>query len=1351
MKPPARFVALLALLLAACTVRASELPEFRFRHLTTHEGLAANTVRAVLQDSSGYLWFGTDEGLDRYDGIRIRHFPLSNRRFDECITALQETDSLLWIGTVHGVYCFDYATEQIRPFDLATPEGETVDCTVRAFTTDLDGCLWIATEGQGVFCYSPAGNGLYRRSLPAETQNVAADLLADADNRLWAVTNQGPHGLYRLNRATNRFEPFALHYDHAPKEEARPQSLTLLQAADGRLWLGTWQSGLHCVDTDTGHATVHLPPSQARGTLHIHSLLEYAPGLLLAGSDDGLLLFDVHTGQHRLLSNPPLDPAALSSRFVYPLTRDREGGLWAGTFYGGVCYSPPGSAAFENYGRSTTSGSLPGSVIARFCEDRYGRIWIASDDGGLCHFLPAEGRFVSHPLPGGGRNVHALCLDGDDLWVGTYADGIHVMDTRTGRFRPGFSNGNLPPEASSSYAIFRDRTGTVWVSTLSGIYRYDRSSGRFLPTGELHATAIDIDQDSVGNLWFATQGNGIFRLDTAGRYRHYPTPLADSPASSQANCIHVDPDGTLWAGTQAGLCRLDTASDSFTAVSLPADGGNDNICGIVRTGATLWLTTSHGLLRYNPTDGSCLRFTRDDGLHNDCFVVNAVMQASDGKVYAGTANGFNAFLPHRLPANRVPPPVVVNGIEVDGSEVRPGEELLPRWPEGGGPLHLYPEHRVVSLRFAALSFCVPSKNRYVYLLEGFDKGWTTAGSEHRATYTNLPPGHYVFRVRATNNSGLWSTGEAKLLIEVHPPFYQTVPARILQILLVLLAAAFCVRLAWKRANRRQAAALARTQAEQQQALHEAKINFFTTIAHEIRTPVTLIIAPLDKVMRSSVPLPPAVMDDLTVIERNSRRLLDLVSQLLDFRKVEREGLPMHPTRLDVRALADEVARRFEPSFRSRNLRLTTSLPDRPLEAVADGEQLTKLISNLLSNALKYAHTEAVLSCSLSPDGMHYVLSVADDGPGIPPEQRRLVFRPFFQGHPGTGGTGIGLSIVAHVAERHGGEVEVLPSPSGGTLLTATLPVSGPPLTPTLAASAPTPPPDILPDLSVPASQGTSPTVVLVVEDHADMRSFLADSLSTHYQVLTASDGSEALEVLRAHEVTLVVSDWMMPRTDGPSLCRTLRADPSLCHVPFVLLTAKTDDDSRVEGMDCGADAYVEKPFSVAYLLACLRNLLQLRQLLRRRFSSQPSMPLDGIAFNPTDAALLQRMEQLVEEHLADPHLSADFLARELGVSRSGLFAKVKSLAGATPGELIQLIRLKRAAQLLAEGGRRINEVCYMVGFSSPSYFAKCFQRQFGVKPTDYATGKRTADEKEKADTAAHTSGTATAGDGSGSE
>ena len=1269
--------------------------DYRYRNITMNDGLAANGVRNIVQDKEGFIWFGTDNGLCRYDGRQMLPYRIAELGINQYVSALLACDDGIYVGTEKGVYQLDRAANGKEPLFARLPMD--IRSVVTRLVQDKEGNLWASTMEDGVWLYARQNGQTKHYQLSGDIKAVA-EVFVDSDNQIWAITNWGNPPIQRLNRLHDRFEPVNLGYD------GNYSGLRMLQTRDGRMWIGSWEEGLLLMHGD-GRLEQVLDPRRTKTGHHIHTLFQRSDDCIWIGCDDGVVCFNPKTMTcKQLFDDLQIPQGWQQARFVYAVTTDTEGGLWIGTFYGGVYYISPVGKRFEAFSVET---GLSGNVISRFCEDKYGRIWIASDDGGLMCYNPKERRFVDYPHKDvlSQQNAHALSFCGDELWVGTYTNGVMVLDIESGNLSQHMRTDDPHSlDNPSCYAVYTDKRGQVWVGTMGGVSLYDRTKKTFEPVVKTDAMVIDIDEDQQGNLWVSTQSNGLWRYNIKDKhatpYRHDDKDGHSLP-DNQVNCTLVDESGRVWIGTLGGLCRYDTGKGHFEQIRLEVP--TRNIVGIIEDNGALWLSTDRGIVKYEPRQASAAqpsgenvqRFTLHDGLVSEQFQPNSVLKASDGRIYFGSTSGFNTFQPYQIKANSVMPPVYITSMSILNREEHTPTGLPFDLSQTTEQELSYSDARMLTFTFASLSYCSPEKNQYAYRLDGFDTGWNYVGNQNRATYTNLPAGTYTFRVKATNNDGIWSANEATLRIVVHPPFWWSWYAKLFYLLLVCCAIWLYVHYRLRKAERQHQQEIERLNAAKEKEVREARLNFFTMIAHEIRTPVSLIIGPLEKMMKNGSP-----SDDISMIDRNARRLLELVNQLLDFRKVEQQSFVLHLAPHNIYELTRSVCERFVPTFEQSGKRFTVDYPDEQFTAMVDKEAVTKVISNLLTNANKYTKDEVRLTCTVEPDGRQFRIAVSDNGMGIREEDRQRIFEPFYQAEDNKPGTGIGLNIVKNIVEQHHGTITVESEIGKGSTFTVVLPVG-------------------LPQSSTDASTASSLPMMLIVDDSKDMVTFLSDNFKGIYEVITAGDGIEALDMLRQHEVSIIISDWMMPRMDGADFCRHVRRDPLTSHIPFVMLTAKTDDASKVRGMDIGADTYIEKPFSVQYLEACIRNILQMRRHLVEKFSTQPLKPVTEIAQNPTDNEFLARMNKVIEDNFSNSELNVNFLAEQLNISRSGLFAKIKSLADITPNEMIQMVRLKKAAQLLQEKKYTVSEISYMVGFSSPSYFSKCFQKQFGIKPADY--------------------------------
>lgn len=1321
--------AVLALSMTPYTAHAMSDPNVRA--ITMNNGLPNNAVRNIVQDKNGFVWFGTDNGLCRYDGYSVQTFYNAQQKFDQYVSALSTCDEGMLVGTSNGIYLLSFVDEQFQKLD------DKINTSVRHISVDEEKNVWISTAGQGVFRYNLTTHDS-RRYLQHVAQGRWASTLVDVNNQVWAICNSDNVGIYKLNKSTDRFEPFRIKGGHSIEG-----GMAMLALRDGSILVGTWDKGLYQVYPD-GTAELLINGTLSTAVHHIHTLFDDHGAFVLVGSDDGMLKYDLQKHTWRMLSEVDNPSRSSRERFVYSIASDREGGLWVGTFYGGVNYMP--SKHYEDRFHAYEAGDkgMLGNVVGRFCEDAQHHIWVATDDAGVGCYDPVSDSFIDYPGKASlsRYNIHGLLAEGGNLWLGTYASGIVRMNIATGAQQTFQMDGQ--GAGTSCYSLFRDSQQRLWATSMDGAALFDEGKQVFRTLKSFKSLTVDISEDGRGNVWFATQGAGLWCYTKNRQWRQYLNVEGDTTTiiSNQVNCLRRGPKGQCYLATDRGICEYDYKTNTFHHIEIAAP--SQDFASIICYQGELWLSSSKGIVRYVPGEQTRV-FNRYDGLTGDQFLPNSGLLASDGRIYFGTTQGFNAFYPYQIKLNQVAPPVTITSLDIFNEHVQVGSDKLPESLSHIKQLDLSYNDNMFNISFAALSYVSPEKNLYSYQLEGFDKTWITT-NEHRATYTNLPYGTYTFRVKAANNDGVWSQGEATLKIVVHPPFWWSLPAKLLYLLIVGGLIWLYTQGRLKREKRRHQRELDRLEEKQEQEMREARLQFFTMIAHEIRTPVTLIIGPLEQLkeqwreMSKVIKESGTMSQTLDVIDRNAQRLLLLVNQLLDFNKVQQKGMQVHFRLQNISKMMHAVAERFEPTLTQKGAKLEVEYPADDFAAIIDNEAITKVISNLMTNASKYTKDYVRLSCRPLEDGEHFRIEVQDNGMGVSEDEKEKIFRAFYQARDNKPGTGIGLNIVKNLVDAHHGEVNVESQPGEGATFIVVLPVNQPDAVIEEADGVVSVP--VMEDdaeqtgENAAAEQGDEQAeqtedakdkgtnnmlpAMLIVDDDQDMRHFIQAHFEKQYRVFAAENGKEALSVLRKHNVNIIVSDWMMPEMDGPEFCRKVRNNANTSHLPFVMLTAKTDDASKTEGMNCGADIYIEKPFSMKYLEASVRNLLDMRHLLLSKFSHTPLEPIEEIAPTQVDNEFLTQMTRIIEENLSNPELNVVFLAGKLGMSRSSLFNKIRGLADVTPNEMIQLVKLKKAAHLLQNGKYRVSEVSYMVGFSSPSYFSKCFQKQFGMKPAEFA-------------------------------
>lgn len=1304
-----------------------------YRHYDVSSGLPGNCIRSIVQDSVGYIWMATQNGLSRYNGITFTRFgktsgPDGLSSLNIMKLCPHADNRHLWVATVEQLYLFDTATEQFNRFTMTAGNDGAEVGHVFSMTYDTDGCLWIGTRN-GLFAYdSTAGSLVHYTHSPADANSMADDhvwvVFRDSSGTLWIGTR---NGLSRYNPVTDSFA----NYRSSGLSFGKPACndiISICESAQGSIYVGTWYGGIGRLNRDSGSFTYMFGEGDTLTIPRVRTIFRRSDESMFLGSDDGLYIFYPESGR--------CEHADTRHRHesVYECFRDREGGIWLGTYFSGASYLPPTSSNFQWYhpgnGRGT---SLHGKIISQFCEDPSGKIWIATEDRGLNLFDPAADKFTALPHIGY-HNLHALLWSDGKLLIGSFSKGLFVYEPSSGKVR-NFTN--VPDDSTSLindhvYSIYRDRRGTIYVGTMDGCCTFDTATGLFAPVEQLRSNHIyDMTEDREGNLWIASKRQGVWRRDArTARWTNYRHSDRDSSTICCDDVLRVyaDAAGTLWFGTEGkGLSRYNPGSDSFDNFTLERLIADNTIYGILadRSGH-YWLSTNSGLVRFNPDTDEAQLYTFHDGLQSNQFNFRSSMQASDGYFYFGGVNGFNKFNPYNLAINTVKPSVVVSAVilHTPDNAINRSQRLNAR----NSAITIPHDIPLFDIQYESLSYVAPAKNQYAYRMDGIMKDWVYT-DKNAVSFLNLSPGHYTFRVKSSNNDGVWSDNESTLSIDVLPSVWGSTWMKAIYTVMILCLLA-ALWLLFKRRQRIRHEQRARDEQQlRHQEVYQAKFNFFTQIAHEIKTPLTLIQAPLESVIEAHS-WNTDVENNLHVIQKNTNRLLELVKQLLDFRKIDSGGYAVMFTATDMNRLIEDAAERFR-TISMNGISLNVNVPEVHVRCMVDREAMIKIISNLLVNAMKYAiaNIEISLTVDVKPGGDRPVMtiSVRDDGPGIDAAEAEKVFEPFYQGqnHTGTSsGVGIGLSLVRLLVDKHSGSVCVNTDYTGGCEIRVIIPY----LAPTEQDANSDEGAEIAINHTAPDQQQPAYSI-LVVEDNRDMRNFIANSLASAYTVRMTGNGNEALNILNEEAIDLIISDIIMPEMDGFDLLKAVRADDMLCHIPFILLSAIGSIDSKIEGLDYGADAYIEKPFSVNHIRATINNLRENRNRILKQFSSMPSLGCAIPATGSADTSWMNKLHEIITSNLADETFTIDVLSQEMNLSRSSLQRKLKGIADMTPNDYIRLIRLKAAGELLRKGEYRINEVCYLVGFNNPSYFSRCFYRQFGILPKDYA--RQCADGTEK--------------------
>lgn len=1306
------------------------------------------------------MWFGTASGLNRYDGYTFKIYRHrendSTSLNDDLIVKIQEgPQNKFWIDTRYGQCIFDPVSEKANANTLAyCRQLKLPVAAVTDIVKDKQGSYWFAQTGVGFSKYNPAAQTVrtfHRQAVKGNAPDIA-DMAADNAGIVWVMYADGL--LEGYNSATEK-----LIYSKAGilkrSDELRYRLFTDMQ---NELWIYTegYPQGAFCFNTTTNQLLHYHREGNATRLNNnlVTGIQQDNNGMIWIITDHGgVNLINKRTGSITYLENKAEDIKSISQNSINAIYRDNTGIIWLGTYKKGINYYHENIIKFPVYRHLLSDArSLPFDDVNRFVEDGKGNLWIGTNGGGLIYYdrsnntyrtfkhNPANANSISNDV------VVSLFIDHNKkLWIGSFYGGLDCYDGQRFIHYKNDVADSTSISDNSIWEIYEDAQQQLWIGTLTGgLNRFDAQKNIFYHyrkgPGSLNSNYISaLAEDQQGNLWIGTEsGINVLNKQT-GKFIYYAHDSKDqrSLGNNNVTALLNDSRGNMWVATRDGLNLFDKNINAFRHFST-ADGlAENNILTIMEDNAhTLWMGTTNGLSRAwiqnNRSDVSQILFRNydeRDGLQGREFNENAALKTKQGELIFGGANGFNIISPEAVAHNTIVPEVVLTDLRVFDKSPQPGEVfndrvLLKTAISEVKEITLKYHENIFSLEFAALNYSNPEKNQYAYKLEGFNNDWLkTDGSHRTVTYTNLDPGIYTFRVKASNGDGVWNEQGTALVVTILPPFWRTIPAFIIYAILLAVILFAARRLTIQRAHMRFQLAQQKKEAERVHELDLLKLKFFTNVSHEFRTPLSLIMAPVEKMLKQTQE--PEQKKQYQLIYRNARRLLALVNQLLDFRKLEMRELRLYPSLGDIVAFVKEVSHSFTDMAGAKhiNLNFTTDIPS--LQISFDSDKLERILFNLLSNAFKftpeYGNIEVIVNMQLQ----YVSIQVKDSGIGIPVEDQDKIFERFFQHDvPGSilnQGSGIGLAISKEFVRLHQGTISVTSEPGKGTCFTVLLPVTGPAVETTVPVSE-----ELLVaevgegQLDQPEKVNRKRPVILIVDDNEDIRFYLKDNLRRNYTVYEAVNGAEGWERTKQLQPDLVVSDVMMPVMDGMQLCRNIKNDKHTSHIPVILLTARSAAEPKMEAFQVGANDYVTKPFSYEMLQSRIRNLLAQQEAMRKLFQKQLEVNPTEISITSVDEQFIRQSIETVEQNISNPDFSVEDLSRALHMSRVALYKKLLALTGKSPLDFIKTLRLKRAAQLLEKSQFTISEIAYEVGFNNPKYFARTFKKEFGMLPSEYA-------------------------------
>ncbi|PHN05688.1 two-component regulator propeller domain-containing protein [Flavilitoribacter nigricans] len=1318
--------------------------QLSFHKLSTQQGLSHSTVYAITQDDRGFMWIGTREGLNRYDSYELKTYYADGERSNLAsnqINALLATDEQLLVGTSNGLSLYLPAKDQF----------------VRIGRDSLNESINQIYRGQDSTIFVCTNKGLYRLNDDLQPERLMGPVSANSicnykSNVFWLALNREVMLINHLGEVIKSYRP-----QQPPELQTQVDRLNtmhrIIQDREGDIWLIT-DKGLFRYDPPADefqHVPIHRGENGIEANV-IRTIDTDQDQRLWLGTELGLFIYDKKSGEVQHYNQSFTDANTLSDKSIYALYLSRENIAWIGTYFGGLNYTKPESNGFYKLMPARAGQSISGKAISQITETTDGRLWIGTEDGGISIYDKDEQTFEYLRTDGDPalscNNVHAIHDDQlGNIWIGTFLGGLNRYDSRNGRITV-YKKDPADPHSLSNdyvYSIRKDSRNVLWVGTQRGlnIYNYERDHFELFRPEELGGVFVyDILEDRQGDLWFCTRWTGIYRYQPAeDRLHHYVRrdSTTHGLSSNQIVSAFEDRHGDLWFGSlNGGLIHWNRQQQQFSSVTQANGLPNDNVYGILEDErGKLWLPSNKGLTRYDPDSGRITNFTTAQGLSENQFNFKSFYTDTEGWFYFGTVNGLNFFHPDSSDFRVPPPELYFTGFKLFNKDV-PISEKGPLQSHIDQTEKLTLRHRdnVLTLEFVALNYFSEGKNEYAYYLEGFEDNWNEVGNKRTATYTNLSPGDYVFHLRATGQSGALAGPERRIQLSVLPPFWQSNWALLLYSVLIIGLIVGYTRFVRFLHRQKLAVQVERVEKEKIREINQHKLNFFTFISHEFKTPLTLIIASIEKFFQSSNDQRNHP-DELLSIKRNANRLHHLIQQLMEFRKIETRHASLDLRKGDVVLFLRDTFQAFSPLFKHRGIRYEFTSSHAEYYAFFDPDKLEMILSNLVSNSAEHTPENGHISLAVNiqrPDdkntGWILQLLISDSGSGILEEDTSMVFAPFFKaGKEEQQGSGIGLALVRSLVEFLDGRLQLESQVGNGTAVTVELPLRHKPLTETEAVSATVngnkdfglhsalyPEPVLQEIADTPLSSRDQ--TLLIVEDNRELLKFLHKHFVQQYKVQLARNGEEALKKIRRTIPDLILSDARMPVMDGIELCEQVKANPQTSHIPFLLLTAKTSDQHRMEGLRMGANAYLTKPFNLKELDLLVYNTLHSGQKLQQRFSNLERIEPEALPPNNQDREFLHQVTKLVGSHFADPGFTISGLAQMLGISRSLLHLKMKKIMNVSASEYIKRVRMEKAQDLLQEG-LPISEVAYKVGYNDPNYFSKVFKKQFRILPSAY--------------------------------
>lgn len=1334
----------------------------KFKQFSLTEGLSQSSVLCILQDSKGFMWFGTRDGLNKYDGHTFKTYRYNYRDKNSISNSfikslLEDKNGNIWIGTNNGLNKYIPHEDNFLRFKNSTDKESLINNEIWNLALAQGDYLWIGTNAGLEKFNTITGKsehiGRAIKNTKGFPNSEIRSLFVTSDNNLW-ICNRENISVY--NPKEKDFKDF--YYPESQiRKSTRNYSPVIYEDKNNNIWLG-YRDGLAIFNTKKNKFEHYKLSSEGINTItsEVRTIHQDFFGNLWIGTYDGLYIINKDKSTITNYIHDENNLNSISQNSIYSIIGDSKGDVWIGTYAGGVNYYDRSFDLFKNYYAGTNNYKLNYKVISSIIEDKSGNLWIGTEGGGLNFLNKKTGKFKyythnkNNPNSISTNNVKSIIkTQKGNLWIGTHDGGLNFLNPSIQpfvfkKYRRDV-NDSLSLSNDRIIALHEDLNNNIWIGTSGGgLNMLNPKIKKILRIKKVNTFVGDfvynISETNNKNILLISGSKGLAKINintkelSQIKYKNEKEAVENTTITL---CAYEDEFKNIWIGTQGdGVYYYDTTTKKSTRYGTEQGLPNQVIYTILPDNYNnLWFSTNKGLSRYNLETRQFKNFDVSDGLISNEFNFNSKIELKNKELMFGSANGLVFFNPDKIVENTFIPPIYVTSITVNNNPFLSGTKIEKE-------ITLTHNQNVFSFNFIALSYSQSDKNNYAYKLVGFDDDWNYIGNKKSATYTNLDAGKYIFKVKASNSDGLWNEKGQSVKIKILPPIWKTWWAYFLYLILLFAILLLIRKYSLLRIHEKNELKQERLEKEKIEEINRLKLKLFTNISHDFRTPLTLIIGPLERMIKNKEGNS-FVQKQHETMFRNASVLLQLINQLLDFRKSESGKLNLKASKNNIVSFVQNIKKSFEELATYREIEYSIVTSNDNIDIWFDVVNLKKVIFNLLSNAFKFTPNKGEIKINITTvkknQNKFVKIEIEDTGKGIPKKNIKFVFDRFYQierkeNSGSATGTGIGLALAKSVIELHKGNIKVKSKENEGTSFTILLPFGKDHLEKDqiIKETNEIDEINIYEDVRVNSlkekAKNILPTKIeideniptlLIVEDNNEVRSFVKQLFQNNHNILEAENGKVALDIAKNNRLDLIISDVMMPIMNGVELCEKIKTNVITSHIPVLLLTAKTSQESQKEGYKIGADAYITKPFDSNILVQKVKNLLKTRENLIKKFKKDIILKPKELEITSADEIFLKKSITLIEENINNTEFSINDFISEIGMSRSALYRKLKALTGQSITEFIRTIKLKRAAQLIAQTKLTISEIAFDLGFNDLKHFRKSFQKLFDELPSHY--------------------------------